>query len=69
MIRIIVMEVFWLIGNKSLIIHDKYFYFKQNAILHSLMVKTRNNQCMRLLKRWFKTSERPRKIHLNGVLK
>ena len=40
-----------------------YFFSQQNAILYSLIVKTGDYQCMALLKRWFKTSARPWKVH------
>ena len=39
------------------------FFSQQNASLYSLIVKTGDYQCMWLLKRWFKTSERPWKVH------
>ena len=38
-----------------------YFFLYQIASYYSLMVKTGDYQCMGLLKRWFKTSERPKK--------
>ena len=39
-------------------------FFHSNALaLYNLMVKTGYNQCMGLLKRWLKTSERPWKVH------
>ena len=39
------------------------FFSQQNVSLWSLIVKTGDYQCMWLLKHWFKTSERPWKVH------
>ena len=39
------------------------FFSLPNASLYSLMVKIGDYRCMGLLKRWFKTSEKPWKVH------